>query len=95
MSKGDMVTLVLGAANLDDAQFEDPNGVDFARSVNKHLAFGGGAHRCLGSHLARQELMIALDEFHKRIPDYEIKPGETPVYTPAIREVKYLPLVFS
>lgn len=94
MRKGDIVTLVLGAANLDDAQFENAGEVDFARPVNKHIAFGGGAHRCLGSHLARQELMIALEEFHKRIPDYEIKPGETPVYTPAIREVKYLPLVF-
>jgi cytochrome P450 len=95
MRKGDIVTLVLGAANLDEAQFEDAGVVDFGREVNKHLAFGGGAHRCLGSHLARQELMIALDEFHRRIPDYAIKPGETPVYTPAIREVKYLPLVFD
>jgi cytochrome P450 len=59
------------------------------------VAFGGGAHRCLGSHLARLELRVAMEEFHRRIPEYQIKAGETPVYKPAIREVSYLPLTFG
>ena len=65
------------------------------RPANRHLAFGGGVHRCLGSHLARLELRVALEQLHERIPDYSIKPGETPKYTMGIRAVEYLPLVFT
>lgn len=46
--------------------------VDFDRGVTRHLSFGGGPHRCLGSHLARQELAVVLEEWHKRIPEYEV-----------------------
>jgi cytochrome P450 len=52
-------------------------------------------HRCLGSHLARRELRIALREWHRRIPDYRIKPGhETLEYPPGLRHVKDLTLVW-
>ena len=68
--------------------------MNFARERNRHLAFGGGAHRCLGSHLARMELRVAMEEWHRRIPDYSIKQGEAPVYSSGIREVQYLPLVW-
>ncbi len=68
---------------------------DFERADNRHLAFSGGPHRCLGSHLARMELRVALEELHARIPDYAIKAGEEPRYSPAIREVQYLPLVLE
>ena len=95
MSAGEMVTLLLGAANVDDGEFGNAGEVDFERERNRHLAFGGGAHRCLGSHLARMELRVALEEWHRRIPDYSIKPGETPTYSPGIREVQYLPLVWN
>ena len=95
MAAGEMVTLLLGAANLDNGEFGNPDTVDFERDRNRHLAFGGGAHRCLGSHLARMELRVALEEWHRRIPDYRIKPGETPTYSPGIREVQYLPLVWD
>jgi cytochrome P450 len=94
MKAGELVTLLLGASNLDDGEFEGAEDVDFARERNRHLAFGGGAHRCLGSHLARMELRVAMEEWHRRIPDYEIKPGETPSYSSGIREVQYLPLVW-
>ena len=65
----------VGAANVDPAEFADPMDVRFDRDVNRHLAFGGGVHRCLGSHLARRELRVTLREWHRRIPEYSIKPG--------------------
>jgi len=95
LEKGQMVTLLLGASNVDGSEFADPENVDFERERNKHLAFGGGAHRCLGSHLARLELAVAMQVWHQRIPSYRIKPGETPRYSPGIREVQYLPLVWD
>lgn len=94
ISKGERVSPLLGAANTDPAEFPDPEIVDFTRSPNRHRAFGGGPHRCLGSHLARMELRVALREFHRRIPDYEIKPGTQLTYTAALRSVESLPLVF-
>ncbi|MBG0729989.1 cytochrome P450 [Mycobacterium avium subsp. hominissuis] len=94
ISKGERVSPLLGAANTDPAEFPDPEIVDFTRSPNRHRAFGGGPHRCLGSHLARMELRVALREFHRRIPDYEIKPGAQLTYTAALRSVESLPLVF-
>lgn len=92
---GESVTLLLGSANTDEGEFADADRVDLARERNRHLAFGGGAHRCLGSHLARMELCVAFEEFHRRIPDYSLKPGEKPKYGLGIREVQSLPLVFS
>jgi cytochrome P450 len=95
MKQGEIVTILLGAANLDERQFSSADKVDFDRERNRHMAFGGGPHRCLGSHLARMELRVALEEWHRRVPNYRIKPGETPTYSPGIREVQYLPLVWS
>jgi cytochrome P450 len=95
LKTGDQVTCMLGSANLDATEFPEPDTVDFERQPNRHLAFGGGVHRCLGSHLARLEMRVALEELHRRIPDYEIKPGETPRYGSGIRTVEYLPLVFT
>jgi cytochrome P450 len=92
---GEMVTLLIGAANLDGQHFDDPQKVDFERERNIHLAFGGGPHRCLGSHLARMELQVAMEEWHRRIPEYRVRPGEQPRYSPGIREVMYLPLVWD
>ncbi len=94
LEKGTLVTLLLGASNTDDEEFGNADTVDFDRERNRHLAFGAGAHRCLGSHLARMELRVAMEEWHRRIPDYAIKSGETPTYSPAIREVQFLPLVW-
>jgi cytochrome P450 len=92
--KGERVVLVLGSADVDPNEFPDAELVDFERSPNRHIAFGSGAHRCLGSHLARLELRVAVQEFHRRIPHYSIKEGEEPRYNTAIREVTHLPLVF-
>jgi cytochrome P450 len=95
VSKGDFVGVVLGAANTDDAEFPDAERVDFRRDPNRHLAFGGGVHRCLGSHLARLELRVALREWHRRIPRYRLKPGAELVYTGGLRSLAELPLVFD
>lgn len=95
MKEGEVVMLLLGAANLDERQFSAVDQVDFDREKNRHIAFGGGPHRCLGSHLARMEMRVALEEWHRRIPNYQIKAGETPTYSPGIREVMYLPLVWD
>jgi cytochrome P450 len=94
ISKGERVSPLLGAANTDPAEFPDPELVDFNRNPNRHRAFGGGPHRCLGSHLARMELRVAMREFHRRIPNYQIKPGTELVFTAALRSVESLPLVF-
>ncbi|UCE86316.1 MAG: cytochrome P450 [Deltaproteobacteria bacterium] len=95
LEAGQLVMLLLGAADTDEQEFADAERVDFGRSRNRHLAFGAGPHRCLGSHLARMELRVAMQEWHRRIPDYAIQPGETPRYSAGIREVMYLPLVWE
>jgi cytochrome P450 len=92
---GDQVSVMIGSANTDEAEFPDADEVRFDREVNRHIAFGGGIHRCLGSHLARMELRVALREWHKRIPDYEVEPGHTLVYTPSIRSIEHFPLRFT
>jgi cytochrome P450 len=95
IQEGEMAMLLLGSADVDDAAFPHADKVDFDRERNRHVAFGAGPHRCLGSHLARFELSTAMEEWHRRIPDYAIKPGETPRYSPGIREVQYLPIVWE
>ena len=75
LKEGDRVLLSTVLANRDPAEFDDPTEVRFDRPVNRHVAFGAGPHRCLGSHLARLELKVALEEFHRRIPDYRIADG--------------------
>ena len=93
--EGDQVMVMIGSANTDEAEFPDGDLVRFDRDVNPHIAFGGGIHRCLGSHLARMELRVALREWHRRIPEYELEPGHTLVYTPGIRSIDTFPLRFT
>ena len=67
------VTLCIGAANRDNRQFENPEVLDIARTPNRHLAFGTGAHQCARlSALARLEDAIAIARFLARFPDYEL-----------------------
>jgi len=72
MPAGTPVTLCIGAANRDPAQFPDPERFDIARSPNRHLAFATGAHQCAGMALARLEGAIAISRFLKRFPDYAL-----------------------
>jgi cytochrome P450 len=69
---GTSVTLCIGAANRDPAQFPDPEAFDVARTPNRHLAFATGAHQCAGMALARLEAAIAISRFLARFPDYAL-----------------------
>ncbi len=75
MKQGDMVLLSIQAATRDPEVFDEPDRVRLDRTPNRHIAFGASEHRCLGSHLARAELQIAMEEWHRRIPDYRIAEG--------------------
>jgi hypothetical protein len=66
------ITLCIGAANRDPAQFPRPDRLDLARRPNRHLAFGGGPHTCAGLSLARLEARIAIGRFLVRFPDYAL-----------------------
>jgi cytochrome P450 len=93
VQEGEQVMALIGAANVDDREMPDAGEVRWDRDVNRHLAFGGGVHRCLGSHLARLELRVALREWHRRIPDYRVKPGVLLDYTAGIRALDSFPMV--
>jgi cytochrome P450 len=69
---GEMIFLPLASANRDSREFPDADRVIIDRKENRHMAFGAGPHRCLGSHLARQELLIGLQTWHERIPHYRL-----------------------
>ena len=70
IKKGERVVLVFGAGNRDEDIFPNPDRLDFEREENRHLGFGGGIHRCLGSNLGRRELVIGIEEFLKAVPEF-------------------------
>ncbi len=76
--EGERVLLLFGSANRDGAVFEDPDGFHIDRRDGRHLAFGIGPHRCIGSHLARLEVRIAVEEFIRRVPSFRLAPGPDP-----------------
>jgi cytochrome P450 len=78
LPEGTRITNYLAVANRDERQFPNPYDIDFHRTENRHVSFGMGVHRCLGSHLARLEMAVLYEEWHKRIPNYHITPGTTP-----------------
>jgi cytochrome P450 len=72
LAAGTQITLCIGAANRDPAQFPAPDRLDLARSPNRHLAFGSGPHQCAGMHLARLEGRVAIGRFLARFPRYAL-----------------------
>ena len=74
---GAQLTLCIGAANRDPAQFADPDTLDIARKPNRHLAFASGAHQCAGMNLARLEAKVAISALLARFPNY--RPARPPV----------------
>jgi len=93
---GSTVMLCLATANREPGRFAHPDEVDLEQSDRYHLSFGGGIHRCLGAHLARRELRLVVEEFHKVIPDYEVAPAFEPeiVFPSGTFHLRSLPLVF-
>ena len=70
MRAGDFVCLAYGSGNRDERRFPDPDVYDLTRKPRGHLGFGGGVHACLGAMIARMAVKIAMEEFHKVVPDY-------------------------
>jgi cytochrome P450 len=92
---GSQVQIAIAVANRDPAEHAKPDEIDLRRE-ERHYAFGGGPHRCLGSHLARMEMREVLAEWHRRIPEYELAPGFTPrvEWPTSLVGLDALPLVF-
>ncbi|MDR2988717.1 MAG: cytochrome P450, partial [Nocardiopsaceae bacterium] len=89
------VAVAIGAANHDKAEYDDSDTVNFKRD-ERNLAFGGGPHTCLGAHLARMEMRVAIEEWHRKIPSYEIAPGASVSagWPAGLIGLDHLPLVF-
>jgi cytochrome P450 len=91
---GQKVLLAYPAANRDPAIFADADKVIIDRKENRHVAFGIGIHRCLGSNLARMEMLVALQEFLTRIREFRLD-GEVEWSTGTVRGPRRLPLAFG
>lgn len=79
---GERVMTVLPAANFDPDVWDNPQEVNFHRPRKSILSFAGGVHSCMGAHLARLEMKVCLEEFMRRIPDFQVKPGTVLHYLP-------------
>ncbi len=94
--EGDWLLLPFPAANRDPAVFENPGQVQLDRANNRHAAFGLGRHRCLGSHLARMELRVALQEWLARYPEFELAdPAAVTWSAGQVRGPRALPVTIS
>ncbi len=78
IAAGERVLLLFGSANRDPAVFPDADEFHLDRRDGRHVAFGVGPHRCVGSHLARLEMRVAVEEFLRLVPDYRLAPGPDP-----------------
>lgn len=93
---GDQLLLLVNSANRDESEFEDADDLKVDRFPNRHLSFGAGPHRCIGSHLARIELQLAFEEIHARIPDYDLIAEDPPImHSSQVRGCVKLPITFT
>ncbi|HYI62914.1 MAG TPA: cytochrome P450 [Acidimicrobiales bacterium] len=93
LHKDDWVLLPFPSANRDPEAFDQPDEVVLDRERNRHAAFGLGIHRCLGSNLARMELRVALEEWVRRVPDFELADAEAVRWsTGQVRGPRQLPI---
>jgi cytochrome P450 len=76
LRRNDRVILPNTVANRDPRVFENPDVIDLDRAVNVHVTFGVGPHRCVGSHLAKREVMVSMQEWLRRIPHFELAPDQ-------------------
>jgi cytochrome P450 len=95
--RGEMVLVVIAAADRDPERFRDPDALDITRVDNRHLAFGKGIHHCLGAPLARMEGQIAIGTLLRRMPELRLKePPESLAWRPGmvLRGLQSLPVEF-
>jgi len=78
LSKGQKLLLLYPSANRDESMFDDPETFDITRTPNDHIAFGFGAHFCLGNRLARMELSVMFDRLLERLPDLALADDDEP-----------------
>lgn len=96
ISAGENVACPLACASRDPAEIAHPDEVDLERSPNRHSAFGFGPHRCIGSHLARRELSVAIEQWLKLVPAFRVAPGAILEATGAgVVALRSLPLVWE
>ena len=95
MKAGDKVLMNFPAANRDPEAFDEPDRVVLDRALNRHVAFGSGIHRCAGSNLARMELRVALEEWLRHIPEFELADRAEVTWAGGqVRGPRQLPVVF-
>ncbi|OBG14383.1 cytochrome [Mycolicibacterium celeriflavum] len=94
---GQSVLVNYAAANRDADQFPEPDRCILDRRDNRHLGFGAGVHRCLGSNLARLEFTVALEQVLARMPDYRLAPNADPVFhgNSVTRGYRSIPVMFT
>jgi cytochrome P450 len=94
---GERIFMGAGAANADPAVFEDPDTLDVGRDATRHLAFGAGAHRCLGSFLVAREMEILLGEVLTRLPDLRVDESGVVPYDsiPMVGGFRAMPATFT
>jgi len=96
MKEGDRVLLNFPAANRDPSAFPDADDVIIDREQNRHVAFGVGIHRCAGSNLARMELLVSLQEWLARIPEFRLEEGAAVTWAGGqVRGPRSIPVVFG
>lgn len=95
VKEGERIVLSFPAANRDPKMFENPEDVIIDRQVNRHVAFGSGIHRCAGSNLARLEMQVAIAEFLKMVPEFELEDPDAVTWAGGqVRGPRYLPITF-
>ncbi len=96
IAEGDLVMLVLGAANRDPAQFSDPERLNIGRRSNRHIAFGAGSHLCVGAPLARLQARIVFPTLLRRARDIQLDTEALEWrVSPSIRSLRALPVTLT
>ena len=95
LKAGDHVMAFNSAGNFDPDEFEDPRTFRLDRASNRHFTLAGGPHRCLGSHLARRELKVAIEEFLRRVPTFRLKEGADRTAHPGLIAAPRVPVVWG
>jgi cytochrome P450 len=94
--EGSVMLLLTASANRDEREFDDPDRFDIRRKIGHHMTFGYGIHFCLGSHLARLEGRVALEEVLKRFPEWEVDwDNAVQAHTSTVRGWESLPVFTS